>query len=169
MKKIPHLLISLLLICSLTLSACNNQAPSRFEGAQQESLEQGNRNTATADNAVEGAGFNKFFPSNEGNFERIFTQEKTGFVEAVLKESGEDIAVFTVFDTTSNPSAKEDFVNSDKEINGYPLAQKGSQRTSLLVADRFQVTVRSTSDNFTIADREMWLSKFDLNGLATLK
>ncbi len=169
MKKIPRFLVGLSLACLLIiLPACGDNTPSRFEGAQQESIDAGSRNTAVSKDAVKGAGFNQFFPVSEGGYERVFTQEKDGFVEAVLKESGENVALLTVFDTVSNPSAKDDFADSQGEINGYPLAQKGSQATALLVADRYQVSVRSSNDSFTVNDREVWLSKFDLNGLANL-
>jgi len=58
-KKISRLLISFCLICLLVLPACT-QAPSRFDQAQQESRQAGNRNTAVAKDAVKGSQFNKF-------------------------------------------------------------------------------------------------------------
>ncbi|MBE9222276.1 hypothetical protein IQ215_06160 [Cyanobacterium stanieri LEGE 03274] len=169
MKKLSRLIIGFSLACLLViLPACGNDTPSRFEGAQQESIDAGSRNTAVSTDAEEGSSFNRFFPVSDESYERVFTQEKDGFVEAVLKESGQNVATLGVFDTISNPSAKDDFVDSQEQIGGYPLAQKGSRATAVLVADRFQVTVRSMDDSFTVADREAWLAKFDLNGLASL-
>ncbi len=169
MKKLPRFLVGLSLALLLViLPACGSEPPSRFEGAQQESIDAGSRNTAVSRDAVAGASFNRFFPASQGVYERVFTQEKDGFVEAVLKQSGENVALLTVFDTISNPSAKDDFADSEQQINGYPLAQKGSRTTALLVGDRYQVSVRSSDDSFTLTDREAWLGKFDLNGLANL-
>lgn len=169
MKKISRVVIGFSLACMLILlPACGDNTPSRFEGAQQESIDAGSRNTAVSKDAVEGSSFNVFFPVSEGRYERVFTQEKDGLVEAVLKDAGQNVATLAVFDTISNPSAKDDFGGSEQEIGGYPVAQKGSRATAVLVGDRFQVTVRSMNDNFTLADRETWLGKFDLNGLANL-
>ncbi|WP_069791735.1 hypothetical protein A5482_012970 [Cyanobacterium sp. IPPAS B-1200] len=169
MKKLSRLIIGFSLACLLViLPACGDSTPSRFEGAQQESIDAGRRDTAVSTDAEDGSSFNRFFPPSEGNYERVFTQEKDGFVEAILKDSGQNVATLGVFDTISNPSAKDDFVDSQEQIGGYPVAQKGSRATAVLVEDRFQVTVRSMDDGFSVADRETWLGKFDLDGLASL-
>ncbi|MBL1209553.1 hypothetical protein [Geminocystis sp. GBBB08] len=168
-KKIPHLIISFCLFSLLLLSSCATQPPSRFDQAQQESVAAGNKNTAVDKNAVKGANFNQFFPSNSGNYQRVFTQEKAGFVQAKLKENGQDLATLAIFDTISNPSAKDDFKNSTDKINGFPLIEKGSNNTAVLVANRYQVSVRSANSNFSSEQRKEWLSKFDLTGLSQLK
>jgi hypothetical protein len=51
-------------------------------------------------------------------------------------------------------------------VAGYPAAAIGSQGTGILVAERFQVQVRSTDASFTESDRETWLGRFDLNRLS---
>ncbi|WP_373478531.1 hypothetical protein [Geminocystis sp.] len=168
-KKISSFIISFCLFSLLLLSSCTPQPPSRFEGAQQESISAGNKNTAVDKNAVKGATFNQFFPSNSGEYERIFTQEKGGFVQAKLKKNGEDLATLAIFDTISNPSAKDDFKNSTDKINGFPAVQKGSNSTAVLVGDRYQVSIRSSNNDFGIEERKEWLSKFDLNSLSKVK
>jgi hypothetical protein len=102
-------------------------------------------------------------------FEVVYTQEKIGFAEATLKEDGEDVATLAIFDTVSNPAAAGKYAESSEELEGYPLVAVGSNTNAILVADRFQVQVRSRSDEFTEDDRKEWLAEFDLDGLAALK
>lgn len=168
-QKISRFIISFCLFSLLLLSSCAAEPPSRFDQAQQESIAAGNKNTAVEKEAVKGANFNQFFPSNSGEYERIFTQEKAGFVQAKLKQNGQDLATLAIFDTISNPSAKDDFNSSSDKIDGFPAVQKGSNSTAVLVGDRYQVSIRSSNNNLTVEEREEWLSKFDLNGLSKLK
>ena len=76
--------------------------------------------------------------------------------------------MLSVSDTVSNPAAVNKYQNSDRTLQGYPLAEVGSTATSLLVADRLQVKVLSRDTDFAPSDREAWLEKFDLSGLAKL-
>jgi Cu/Zn superoxide dismutase len=168
-QKISRLIISFCLFSLLILSSCTNQLPSRFEQAQQESTAAGNKNTAVEKNAVKGATFNQFFPVSSGDYERVFTQEKSGFVQAKLKQNGQDLATLAIFDTISNPSAKEDFKDATDKISGFPVVEKGSNNTAVLVSDRYQVSVKSANSNFTAEQRKEWLGKFDLDNLAQLK
>ncbi len=167
-KKISRLIVCFCLVCLLSLSACATQAPSRFEQAQQESLQQGQRNNAVSKDAVKGAKFNQFFPSSSDGYDRVFTQEKDGFVQAVLKQNGKEVAFLTISDTISNPSAKSSFANTSNNFKGFPIVEKGANTTAMLVGDRYQVKVTSRSDDFTPALRQEWLGKFDLNNLAKL-
>jgi len=168
-KKISHLIVSVSLLFLLTLTACSPQPPSRFEQAQQDSIAAGNKNTAVSEDAVKGASFNQFFPASSGDYERVFTQEKTGFVQAKLKFQGQDVATLAIFDTISNPTAKNDFANATETIKGFPTVEKGSNNTAVLVGDRYQVSIRSSDPNFTAKERKEWLNKFDLAGLAQQK
>ena len=68
----------------------------------------------------------------------------------------------------NNPNAREKFQASTKTIGGYPAIAQGSKSTVVLVADRFQVKVRSKDDSFNEENRRDWLSKFDLKGLSQL-
>ncbi|MEO0867281.1 MAG: hypothetical protein AAFY17_02310 [Cyanobacteria bacterium J06642_11] len=116
---------------------------------------------------INGGEFNKFFPNASG-YERVYTQEKDGFAEAKLKQNGNTLAMLSISDTASNPSATAKYQNSERSLAGYPLVTVGSTATSLLVADRLQVKVLSRDDSFTATEREVWLEKFDLAGLAKL-
>ncbi len=116
-----------------------------------------------------GAKLNSVFPSSDGEYKLVFTQEKTGFAEAALSKGGAKVATLSVSDTEANPSARDKFKSSAKKIGEYPAAANGSMGTALLAGDRYQVQVRSFSPTFTAADRETWLKKFKLAQLAEIK
>jgi hypothetical protein len=125
---------------------------------------------AVSREALPGGDFNKFFPKAEGDYDLVFTQEKTGYAEARLKKEGNAIATLSVFDTLSNPEAAEKFSKATESLGRYPLVAIGKQGTAVLVADRFQVQVRSTPDSGMGADdRKEWLKKFDLKGISSLR
>jgi len=158
-------LLSLLLFTGIT--ACSPQPPSSFDQAQQESTKKGVK--AVAKKSEQGSSFNQFFPNSGGGYERVYTQEKKGFAEAKLKKDGKDMAMMAISDTINTPTAAAKFEKSTTKIAGYPSVQQGSTATAVLVGDRFQVKVLSRSPEFTVSDRETWLAKFDLKGLAKLK
>ncbi|HEY3440334.1 MAG TPA: hypothetical protein VGK29_06265 [Paludibaculum sp.] len=76
--------------------------------------------------------------------------------------------MLTISDTAANPSARDKFNTSAKQIGGFPSAPVGAQGTAVPVGDRYQVQVRSVAPAFTAADREAWLARFKLAELATL-
>lgn len=171
LRKVSLAIGALLLVGLLTVGGCqliqlNASQPS--ENAKWEQIEE-QTPVVDADKKVviNGGEFNKFFPKADG-YERVYTQEKDGFAEAKLKQDGNTLAMLSVSDTVSNPSATNKYQNSRRSLAGYPLAEVGSTATSLLVADRLQVKVLSRDPDFTSADREAWLEKFDLAGLAKL-
>ncbi len=125
--------------------------------------------SAVSAQSIPAGQFNRFFPQSANGFERIYTQEKTGTAEAKLQRDGKDVALLSIFDTISNPDATTKFKGSPKTIAGYPAQQTGNTQTALLVADRFQVKAISRDPSFTATDREVWLQKFNLTGLAQLK
>ena len=81
---------------------------------------------------------------------------------------GTDLAMLSVSDTASNPTAVQKYQDSSRQIEGYPAVEIGRTGTGLLVKDRLQVKVLSRNEGFTSQDREDWLQKFDLDGLAGL-
>ncbi|MCB0065297.1 MAG: hypothetical protein KDE19_24400 [Caldilineaceae bacterium] len=115
-----------------------------------------------------GGEFNKFFPKDDGDYNVLFTQEKEGFAQAQLNFQGSEVATLSVSDTANNPDALEKFQDTDSEVAGYPAAGVGSLGTAILVAERFQVQVRSKDDSFTEEQRTDWIEQFDLAGLAAL-
>ena len=118
---------------------------------------------------VPGSRFNKLFPKHEGDFDLVYTQEKVGFVEAKLNKKGDEVATLAISDTATNPSATDKYKAATQKIGGYPAVAVGDNGTAILVANRFQVQVRSKQASFSASDRATWLTKFDLAGLAGLK
>ena len=116
-----------------------------------------------------GGDFNKFFPKDEGDYNVLYTQEKEGFAQAKLNLNGTEVATLAVSDTVISVDALDKFKDSKEEIAGYPAAAVGALGTAVLVGDRFQVQVRSKDASFSADDREAWIEKFDLAGLAALK
>jgi hypothetical protein len=163
--RIKHWFQFVLLALALMLAACAPVDPSRWEEAQEATTGQ----RATDKEAVAGGALNRFFPASTDVYAVIYTQEKTGFAEAVLKHEGEDVATLAIFDTVSNPEAAAKYKESTKKLGAYPVVAVGENGTGILVADRFQVQIRSKADTFSPADRDEWLLAFDLNGLAGLK
>ncbi|ARV60670.1 hypothetical protein BZZ01_20465 [Nostocales cyanobacterium HT-58-2] len=170
----PHrarrIFAALLLCLLLFTTACAPKTPGRFDQVQQESSRQ-RSGQSVAREGTQGAEFNKFFPSPQAGYQRVYTQEKKGFSEAKLKKDGKDLAVLSISDTqavkgSANPAAK--FVNSPKTIAGYPAVSQGTTGTAILVGNRYQVKVQSRDPSFTEADRQAWLEKFNLDGLTRL-
>lgn len=170
LRKVSLAIGALLLIGLLAVGGCQltQLKASQPDNARWEQIE-AQTPVVTADKKaiINGGEFNKFFPTADG-YERVYTQEKEGFAEAKLKQDGNTLAMLSVSDTASNPSAVNKYQSSDRALAGYPLAEVGSTATSILVADRLQVKVLSRDTDFTPADREAWLEKFDLAGLAKL-
>ncbi|GAB4523238.1 MAG: hypothetical protein Tsb0014_00630 [Pleurocapsa sp.] len=166
MISLRKFLIAFLLGSLLLITSCSQQPPSRFEGAQQESTSRGA--TAVVKESESGSSFNRYFPQGGGGYQRVYTQEKKGFAQAKLKKDGKEVATLAISDTLNNPSAVSKFKASTQKINGYPAINQGSTGTAVLVADRYQVKIRSSDASFTENDRIDWLSKFDLKGLSQL-
>jgi len=168
MPRLRKILAPLLLSLLLLVTSCASEPPSRFEQAQQESSQQRSGQAVTKD-ATQGAKFNQFFPSAGNGYERVYTQEKKGFAEAKLKQNGQDVAMLSISDTTSTPDVAAKYQQSSQQIAGYPARTIGKNQTAVLVGNRYQVKVQSRDAAFTASDREAWLQKFNLNGLARLK
>jgi hypothetical protein len=117
---------------------------------------------------VEGGSLNAAFPEDSGSFKVVFVQEKQGFVQAVLKDGSIDVATLAVADLIDSPDARAKFVNSTDQIGGAPVAASGAKGTTLLVADRYQVQVRSQTEAFDESARRAWLGKFKLDRLSQL-
>ena len=163
-RSFERAIAALLILAALLLAACTPEAASKW--AEAAATAQGQQ--ATVAEAVAGSEFNAIFPDSHGDFDVVFTQEKIGFAEATLKEDGVEVATLSIFDTVSNPEAAEKYAESDEEIEGFPLVDVGSNGSAILVADRFQVQVRSKTADFTENDRKEWLALFDLAVLAGL-
>lgn len=161
-----RMMLLLLLLLSLFFTGCGKKEESRWQAAQDASESNA---AATSEESLKGSSFNALFPTAPEGFEIVFTQEKTGFAEAKLKKDGTDVALLSISDTVNNPEAKEKYQESSEVLAGFPVADVGSKGTAILVADRFQVQVRSTDDSFSQFDREDWLQKFNLDTLSGLQ
>ncbi|NJK66115.1 MAG: hypothetical protein HC789_04770 [Microcoleus sp. CSU_2_2] len=182
--KLPparRILAPFLISVLLLVTACGQtQTPSRWDKAQEQSSQPAKARQTKADKStaqnqnlpkkpVAGSKLNKYFPSGGGGFNRVFAQEKSGFAEAKLNKDGKNVAMLSINDIAGNPSAGSKFQNSTKKIGGYPAITQGANITAVLVANRYQVKVQSRDPSFTASDREAWLSKFNLGGLASVK
>lgn len=162
-----NVVLPLVLGLSLVMGACSEQAPSRYDQVQQETSQKGS--TAVAKEAVNGSKFNRYFPKSGGGYSVVPAQEKKGFAEHKLNRGGKNVAVLSISDTISTPTAATKYQQSKKKVAGYPAVEQGSTITGVLVGDRFQVKAQSRDASFTPQDRTAWIQKFDLNGLSTLK
>jgi hypothetical protein len=157
------LFLSLLLF----VTACS-KAPSRYAEVQKDTTRRG-APAAVAKMAEQGSTFNKFFPDPTGTYDVVPTQEKKGFAEYKLNKDGKTVAMLSISDASSLPTAAVKYRNSAETIAGYPAADQGTTATGILVNDRYQVKVLSRDPSFTKEDRVAWLQKFDLRGIAKLE
>ena len=166
MISLRRFVAALILTSCLLFTSCSQQAPSRFDTAQQESTSKGA--TAVVKDSQPGSAFNRYFPDSADGYERVYSQEKKGFAQAKLKQEGKEIAIMSISDVLNNPSTVEKFQSSSSQINGYPEVSQGSTGTAVLVNNRYQVKIRSKDSSFSQSDREKWLKRFDLRGLSKL-
>lgn len=172
----PKILLSLALTFVLLISTgCATKTPSRWDEAQQTSSQKTKTPTTVVNGtplpqkATAGGKFNQYFPASGNGYTRIYVQEKTGFAEAKLEKGGKTVAMLSINDLAANTSAAQKYANSTEKIAGYPAVQQGANATAVLVGNRYQVKVQSRDPSFTVADRQAWIQKFNLNGLAKVK
>jgi len=151
--------VSLLIL----LSGCGPQ-DTRWNEAQQKSRGQ----KAVSTEAFDGSAFNKFFPKVERPWDMVADQEKKGAAIWILKKDGNTVAELQIFDTVSNPEAKDKYKDATEALKGCPMTAVPGKGTGILVRDRFQVVVRSRDNDFDADARKAWLEKFDLDGLRKL-
>ena len=113
-----------------------------------------------------GGAFNKFFPKKGSDYDVTFTQEKEGFAEVKLSKGGKEVAKISISDTVTNLPARSKFEGVSTKVAGFPVIAQGKTANAVLVGDRYQVKVLSTS--LTEADRKALLEKVNLKGLAAL-
>lgn len=182
-----HKILAPFLIAVMLLAAgCGNtQTPSRWDKAQQESTQKPAKTQSTSaqkpsqtqnvqdqklpSKAVSGSKLNRYFPAGGDGYNRVFTQEKSGFAEAKLNRGNKTVAMLSINDLAGNPSAATKFKQSTQKIGGYPAVKQGNTTTAVLVANRYQVKAQSRDTSFSAEDRQNWLQKFNLSGLASLK
>jgi len=129
----------------------------------------GSTATETMPEEVEGGALNKFFPKEDGAYKVVYNQEKDGFVQASLELDGKEVATLAVSDLSTNMDTKAKYESSTMKVGDYPALTKGSKGTTILVGDRYQISIRSKDDSFDENMRKSWFEKFDLSGFANLK
>lgn len=164
LRVFAPLVLSLLLL----VSGCTPKQTSRYSDIQKETSRRG-APTAVVKTAEQGATFNRFFPGSTGGYEVVPAQEKKGFAEYKINQDGKTVAMLSVSDTLSLPTAAAKYKTSTEKVAGYPSVDQGTTATGILINDRYQVKVLSRNSSFTRDDRVAWLQKFDLKGLAKLE
>jgi hypothetical protein len=165
LKVLAPICLSLLLF----ITGCANIAPpSPYNQVQKETTGRG-APKAVAKTATEGGKFNQFFPGATGGYDVVPTQEKKGFAEYKLNKDGKTVAMLSISDTSSVPTAAAKYDASTEKVGGYPVVDQGTTGTGILVNGRYQVKILSRDPSFDRADRVAWLQKFDLRGLAKLE
>ena len=167
LARLPGLVPIVAVLTAMLMLACGGIPTSTYDDSS--------KGPSTVKESLEGKDFNKFFPKDQakGEWDFVFKADKKGEAAGELKKAGKTVALLAITDTLNEPSAKDKFKASTEKINGYPVGvSESSLETAILVADRFQVKVRTmppaTNATFGKTDREDWIKKFDLDGLAKL-
>jgi hypothetical protein len=157
--------IPVLLSLSLSIGACGDSPPSRYDQVQKETTGQ----SAVSKEAVNGSQLNRYFPKSANGFSVVPSQEKKGFAEHKVNKGGKNVAMLSISDTISTPGSASKYQQSSYSIAGFPAVDQGQNGTGVLVGDRFQVKAQSRDPSFTKQDRIAWIEKFNLNGLSQKK
>lgn len=166
--RLRRIITPFLLAVLLLVTSCRAQDTSPYAQVQKETTQRG-ATPAVAKNAEQGSSFNKFFPKSDQEYQVVPAQEKKGFAEYKLNKGGKNVAMLSINDITSIPTAKNKYQQSTEKIAGYPAADAPGNGTGILVNNRYQVKVQSRDASFTKNDRVTWLQRFNLRGLAQLK
>jgi hypothetical protein len=93
---------------------------------------------------VETGSLNTAFPPDGAlGYKRIFTADKEGYAEAKLQKDGEDVATLAI--SQADEAAKTKFKSAATQLKGHPLVTVGKNQSAVLVANRFQLKVSSTT------------------------
>ena len=159
--------VPLVLSLCLLINGCTANPPSRYEQVQKDTTQRG-APAAVVKEAESGSSFNKFFPKSVPGYNIVPAQEKKGFAEYKVNQDGKNVAMLSISDTISVPTAAAKYEDTPLNIAGYPAVEQGNTGTGILVNGRYQVKVLSRDSSFTKEDRIAWLQKIDLKGLAQL-
>jgi len=112
---------------------------------------------------TETGALNASFPKDGAlGYKRVFTADKEGFAEAKLQKDGTDVATLAI--AQADDAAKGKFKSATDKVKGFPLVTVGKNQSAVLVGDKFQAKVSSTT--LDDAARRAILEAFDLEGLA---
>jgi hypothetical protein len=155
---------ALVLLVVMLLACGSAPPPSQWAEAQKETKDK----AAVSKEALDGKAFNKFFPKVQAPWDLVYEQDKKGTAIANLKKNGKEVAKLSVTDTISNPEAAEKYKEATGKLDGYPHTKVASHAYGVLIGDRIQVQVKSMDDSFPDADCDLWIQKFDLDGISNL-
>ena len=162
----PLRALALASLVALTSAACKRE-PDRWEAAKEQAkVVQAAKGDAPPVIVTEVNALNKAFPTDASSgAKRVFRTDKPGFADAVYNSAeGKELCVLTISDTNSDPSVKAKFAAATDKVGAFPIKALGNS-TAMLVRDRFQVKVSSTT--LTPAERQSWLSKVDTSAIPT--
>jgi hypothetical protein len=165
LQSLYRAIAPILLASLLFLTACGG------DGSTSPEAHSGSAGTelTAAQTPQNGSAFNQFFPADKTDgYDRVFTQEKEGFAEIKISLNGTEMALISISDTATNLAARNKFAEAEENINGFPLVAQGANAHAVLVGDRYQVKVMSRDPSFGSGEREAWLAKVNLQGLAAL-
>ncbi|MEH0156786.1 hypothetical protein V6R21_21830 [Limibacter armeniacum] len=115
-----------------------------------------------------GSVFNAYFPESDDGYDVIVTSDKPGLAQGKIEKDGRVKATITIVDLHNKPNMFEKYEGAVGSLDGLPMIPKGNKGTAVLVANRFQVQVRSIDPEFTEPYRMAWLRKFNISKLNDL-
>ena len=153
--------LALVSIFAVLAGGCKRE-PDRWEAAKEQAKvaqaakEEAAPVVVTAVNALNKA----FPPESTTHAKRVFRTDKAGYADAVYRtEEGKEVCLVTISDTNSDPGVKTKYATSTEKLGEFPIKHLGNS-TAMLVRDRFQVKVASTT--LTPNERKTWLSQVDV-------
>jgi hypothetical protein len=102
-----------------------------------------------------------------GATDRVDRPAKEGIAEAVYKKGKDDLATLTITDTSGVAGVREDYKDVKETAAGFPLKTSGYTKSSILVADRYQVQIQSP--RLKAPERKALFEKMDLKALGAVK
>ncbi|MBS2012734.1 MAG: hypothetical protein JST00_07605 [Deltaproteobacteria bacterium] len=163
--KLTTTLVSVAAALLLVCAGCDDKKKStRWDDAGAAAASAAETAASASAGPVSAAGaLNKYFPADGANgYKRVFAADKAGYAEAKLQKDGKDVATISINDGVK-PFAKAKFDETTDKLEGFPLLKMGENQSAVLVKDRYQVKVTSTTLDHEA--RKGILSSFDLKGM----
>jgi hypothetical protein len=123
--------------------------------------------TATTYKVTKAGTFNKFFPKDGvDGLKLIPAADKDGYAEYKAEKDGKEVGRLSIDDADEKEKGK--YKAATEKVAGYPYHQLGANKSSILVADKYQVSITSASGGLDAAARKALFEKFDLGALSRL-
>ncbi|PWJ40926.1 hypothetical protein [Sediminitomix flava] len=118
---------------------------------------------------IDGKLLQEAFPDSLPKFQIYVTHSAVGMVKAkVINDSSKVIASSSIIDLLNHKNEISRFKKSELSFEDYPLLIKGQNSIAILVADRFQVQIKSLSQSFNDDRIKERFKQFDLEKLKAL-